>query len=118
MKKLFFTLFFITIASVSYSDTYVCIDKETGKCLGTVNVNPEYISEWNNKYTMKLVDESFNGKQGYEIKIENGKARIATDKEVQDYNKDREFYTKDIQRQKILTELGITQEQLNKLKAE
>ncbi len=77
-----FVIVFMVISAIGYCNLYVAIDKESGQVNGTVEVLPENIGEWAKDFTMKEADESFRGKNGYEIKFEKGKLRPATKEEI------------------------------------
>jgi hypothetical protein len=81
MRYLFLAVLIFT-ANVCFGQMYVAIDKETGEVKGTVDVRPENIGGWAKIYIMKMVDESYRGKKGYEIKFEGGKLRPATPSEI------------------------------------
>lgn len=103
------------VCSCAWADLYVTIDKETGKCLGTAEVNANDIGDWASKYTMKKAGEEYRGKQGYELKFKSGKISPATDKEISDYLKEENNKLKAKKRQDALDTLEITEEDLKKL---
>lgn len=108
----------LLVSGICYGDIYVAIDKETGQVVGSTDVQPESIGEWNKTYTMKKTDESFRGKQGFEIKFENKKLRLATEKEIEDYLKEKEKAARVNKRKQLLEDLGMTEEQLLNLKTQ
>lgn len=63
---------------------YVCLDKITKEPKGITSVREENLSDWEKDFIMIEADESYRGKQGYEIKYENGKLRFATQQEIED----------------------------------
>ena len=77
----------ILLANISYAEIYVALDKESGKVLGTVDVNPENIGEWAKNYTMKKVSEDYRGKKSFEVILDNGKLRPATKEEISEATK-------------------------------
>lgn len=126
MKKISFVVIIVSICIISFlicmstsswGEIYVPIDKETGNPNGMVDINPDSVGEWAKKYNMKKADESYRGKQAYEIKFENSKLRHATKEEIDAYKLEEENKIKALRKQSLLDELGITKQQLDKLKA-
>ena len=62
---------------------YVTLDKVTKEPKGTVEIADKALPDWETKFDMKPVDESFRGKHGFEIKNENNTLRPATKQEVE-----------------------------------
>jgi len=88
---------------------YVCIDKNTMEPKGFTRVSKENLSEWEKDSIMIEVDESYADKQSYEIKYENGKVRLATQEEIDDY------LTQEEQEQKQVVQMRRKQEFLEML---
>lgn len=65
---------------------------------------------------MEEANESFRGKHGNEIKFENGKTRLATKQEIDDYNAQQEQLTSARKKQDALDTLGITTKDIEKIK--
>lgn len=64
---------------------YVTLDKVTKEPTGVVNILPKALPEWEAKFDLIEVDESYRGKHGYELKYENNQIRFATQQEIDDY---------------------------------
>jgi len=60
-------------------------NRETGDIKGTASIADEDILDWTKKNVLKKADDSYRGKESYEIKYEDGKVRHATEQEVTDY---------------------------------
>jgi len=118
MKYIILTGLLLCYCPLAQADIYAVFDKETGECKGTIDINPENISEIAKTYTMKKADESFRGKQEYEIRLENKKLRLATEEEIKNYFNEKERIAKTVKRKELLEELGITEEHLIKLKTQ
>ena len=84
--------------------------------MGMADINPENISDWAKTYTMKLADESYWGKQGYEIKINGGKLRHATEEEITAHKNAQEVAQEANKKAKALETLGLTSEDIEKIK--
>lgn len=106
------------VVNISQAKIYVPIDMETGEMRGTVDVQADNIGEWSKSYTMKIADEKFRGKQGYEIKMDKGKLRLATKEEIEEYLLKAKQENLKIRKKIILDELGVTEEQLDKIKVQ
>lgn len=86
MKKLILTFLLIVCISVTAeAKTYCLFDKETGEGKGTVSIKEEYVADWAKDFILKEGGEKYKGLQGHEIKLEGGKLRKATKKEIKDY---------------------------------
>lgn len=64
---------------------YVCLDKNTKKPMGTVEVLLKALPDWEQKYDMLSVDESYRGKHPHELKYENSVLRHSTQQEIDSY---------------------------------
>jgi hypothetical protein len=116
MKKLLIVIGFLFIASLARSEVYVCFDKETGDAVGMVDIKPDTVGDWAKTYVMKEADESYRGKQGHEMKFENKKLRLATEKEIADHKKEIDDKAKINSRKNALEAIGITEADIAKLK--
>ena len=79
--------------------------------MGTLEANEYTISDWQ-EYTLIPVDESFRGKQHYEIKYDGVNVRHATQQEINAYNQIQE----EAKKQRALDILDIKEKHLDKLK--
>lgn len=75
----------MSICLTANAKTYVLLDKLTDAPKGTASIADSDISDWSKKSTLIEADESYRGKQPYEVKYENGKLRHATTQEISDY---------------------------------
>ena len=88
MKKVLLGLVTILVvfsSSLVFAGNYVVFDKQTGELMGTASVSDKHLLEWTQKNILIEVDNTYKGKQSYEIKYEDGKVRHATEQEVTDY---------------------------------
>ena len=85
MKKCLVVLFAMVVVSVCYADTYVIIDKEDNTIKGVSSISDKHLSDWKKQFDVRKVDDSFNGKQPYEIKYSNGNVRLANKQEIDSY---------------------------------
>ena len=84
--KIFLAILIITgFAHIAQADMYAVFDKETGECRGAVDIKEDYVPDWAKKFILKQADESYRGKQHYEVKLENGSLRLATQQEIDDH---------------------------------
>ena len=116
MNRLLMVIGFLFITNVSYSEIYICLDKESGDVRGMVDIKPDTVGDWAKNFTMKEADESYRGKQGHEMRFENKKLRMATDKEITDYKKEIDDKAKIDSRKSALEMIGITEKDIEKLK--
>ena len=118
MKKIILVFCFVNLLCFnSNAEIYVCLDKETGEPKGMVDIKPENVGDWAKKFTMKLVDESYRGKAGYEIKVNGGKIRHATEIEISDYKKIQVDQAEIVNRASALKAVGLTEADIAKIKA-
>ena len=110
-------LFFMLLSLVCHSETYAVLDKSTNNPLGVTDVSNKSLSSWEKIYKMIPVDESYRGKQPYEIKYDGGIIRKSTPDEISVYKTQKENSVKEAKKQKVLDELGITAEDLDKIKS-
>lgn len=97
---------------------YVCLDKVTKQPKGMVQIdNLKVKDEWDKTHILIEVDDSFIGKLSYEIKYENDKVRLATQVEIDIYKAQEDARIKDEAKARTLTDLGLTQEDIDKVKA-
>ena len=88
MKKVLLgliTILVVSSSSVVVADIYVVFNRETGDIKGTASIADEDILDWTKKNVLKKADDSYRGKESYEIKYEDGKVRHSTEQEVTDY---------------------------------
>lgn len=85
MKKIILVIAICFMAQLSFAATYALFDKETGECRGTASINEDYVADWAKNYILKEADSSYQGKQGYEVKLEGGKLKHATKGEIDAY---------------------------------
>ena len=107
---------FLFITNVSYSEIYICLDKESGDVRGMVDIKPDTVGDWAKTYVMKEANESYRGKQGYEMKYVNQKLRLSTEKEIADYKKEIDDKVKINSRKNALEAIGISEKDIEKLK--
>jgi hypothetical protein len=117
MKKFILLAVFMLFPSFVFGDVYVCVSKDTGQPAGVVDIKPDRVSEWAKLFTMKIADESFRGKDGYEIKVVDSKLRLATKQEIDAYKAANKIEMDAGRKQDIMNTLGITEDDLVKLKA-
>lgn len=103
MRYLIILTGLILMANVSCAEIYAVFDKETGECKGTVDIKEDYVSDWAKNFILKRADESYRGKQSFEVKLEKGKLRHATQEEIVEATKPIIFET-------------LSQEEIKKLK--
>lgn len=86
MKKVLFVLIVAMLCcQLANAEVYALFNKETGEGHGTVSINENYVADWAQKYILKLAGEEYRGKKGYEVKLEGGVLRLATQQEIDDY---------------------------------
>lgn len=96
---------------------YICLDKITNEPKGTVIIeNPEVKKEWDKTHMLVEAEEEFAGKQPYEMKYENGKARLATQAEIDIYTAAKNQETVAQQKERALNVLGLTQKDVDSIK--
>lgn len=118
VKGFLFTLaLIIAIPLNAQAKVYVCMSKTTGEPQGTVDINPENVGQWASSYTMVEADESYRGLMGFEVKYENKKLRKSTEKEISDYKQAEEAEMIAKQKENALATLGLSQHDLDKVKA-
>ena len=96
--------------------TYVTLDKNTKEPQGFASIHYKDIKDWEERFDLVEVDDSYRSKQGYEIKYENGKVRHATKQEIEAYETQLEQQQKAKVKEQVMETLGITQENIDKLK--
>ncbi len=96
--------------------TYVTLDKNTKEPQGFASIHYKDIKDWEERFDLVEVDDSYRSKQGYEIKYENGKVRLATQQEIDAYKQQQETALKEATKEQAMETLGITQENLDRLK--
>ena len=106
----------LTIPFSAQAVIYVALDKESGEVKGMVDISPDSVGDWAKTYVMKEADESYRGKQGYEMKYVNQKLRMATEKEITDYKKEIDDKAKIDSRKNALEAIGISEKDIEKLK--
>jgi hypothetical protein len=116
MRILFTVIGLLLFSSISNAEIYVCLDKETGEPKGMVDIKPDTIGDWAKKFTMKQTDESYRGKAGHEIKIEDGKIRHATETEIADYKKVQAEQAEVVNKENALKAVGLTSADIEKIK--
>ena len=115
MKILIFLILVLVFScSFAYADLYAVF--EGNDCKGTASVDDVSLSDWEKDYTMIKVDESYRGKQGYEIELKDGNPALKTKETIDAYKLQKENEAKASRKQALLNELGITEQQLQKLK--
>ena len=87
--------------SASFASLYVALDGNDPK--GVTSVKDKYLSDWEKDYTMIKVGEEYRGKNGYEIKYDGSKLRLATQQEIDNHLNQvevqaRENYLKDLKK--------------------
>lgn len=89
MKKILLVVVVMCMfMQVASADLYVTFSRETGEIMGTASISDEGVLEWTKKHILKKADESYRGKQPYEIKYEDGVLRLATQEEIDTYKTD------------------------------
>lgn len=97
---------------------YVSRDKTTGKPQGTAEIDdPKVLADWRQKLIMEKVDDSFRGKNSFEIVFENGKSRHATQQEIDAHWQKHDQDKKVAHRHQLLDDLGLTEAHLDKIRA-
>lgn len=76
--------------SICEAKIYVALDKSTGEAKRFVDIDEKVIGDWAKNFIMIEADESYRGKEGYEIKFENQKLRFATQIEIDTYKQAQE----------------------------
>ena len=85
MKIFLAILLIVSFSYISHADIYAVFDKESGECKGVNDIKEDYVPDWAKNYILKIADESYRGKPHYEVKLENGNLRLATQQEIDDY---------------------------------
>ena len=90
IKKLIYVLIVFSLITIFLSmdasaKIYCLFDKETGEGHGATSIREDYVPDWAKKFILKEADKSYKGKKGYEIKMESGKLRHATQEEIDFY---------------------------------
>lgn len=85
MKIILFVILITSFYLTANADIYVCLSKTDGSPQGVVDIRPEALPDWAENFIMIPADESYRGKQSYEIKYKNQKLRHATQAEIDDY---------------------------------
>ena len=116
MKKLLFVIGLLLIASIAEAKIYVCLSKTDGTPQGAVDINETAIADWAKKFTMIEADESYRGKQGYEMKYQGQKLRHATEQEISDYKQTQEQSSEALKKASVLATLGLEQKDIAKIK--
>lgn len=95
---------------------YACIDKITKEPMGVADLEVNILSEWESKYILKAVGESFRGKQASDLKYINETILLKTQQELDDDKIQDDNKEKEIKKQDILDILGLTEDNLLKIK--
>ena len=114
--RLIIVILSLLAATSCFAEVYIALDKDSGEPQGTVEVKPDNLADWSKTYTMKQADESYRGKARYEIKIDDGKIRHATEQEIKSYKDAQEVIQKDEATKAALATLGITAKDIAKIK--
>ena len=86
MKKLILiSILLVFVSSWVFADVFALFDSETGEGKGVVSIKEDYVSDWAKNFILKKADETYKGKKGHEIILEQGKLRHATEQEISDY---------------------------------
>lgn len=117
MKGVIFFIGLLLICKLSYAKLYACVDKGTDIIKGITNITDKVKNEWEQHFNLYEVDESFRGMQGYELKLIDGKIYKKTLEELEQDKINLEQEQKIKRKQKILFDLGLTEEILGKIKA-
>ena len=96
---------------------YVKLKKGTNEVLGTVSVSPLVLNDWEKDYTMIPAGEDYRGKSKIEITSDAGKLRFATQQEIDAHKQSMEQATRVDKKEEALAALGLTQADLDKVKA-
>jgi len=116
MKKILFTLVILMFCYQAEAKVYCLFDKTTGEGKGTASIKEDYVSDWAKDFILKEADESYRGKHGHEIKLENGKLRKSTEQEIAAYEHAQEQASEAAQKQRVLDILGLNTEDITKIK--
>ena len=95
---------------------YVCVDKTTNEPRGVTDIDDASRQEWENDFLLIDAVETLRGKQGYEIKITDGKATENTKEAISQYRTQMAERAERENFDSILKMLGITNDQLKKIK--
>ena len=79
--KVFLCIFMVCICVNAHAKMYVTADKTTGDPLGVVHVRDEHKKSWEERYDLIDADESFAGKEAWEMKKDGDTIRHATKQE-------------------------------------
>ena len=85
MKTILLVILIVSFCLTANAKTYVLRDKLTGSPVGVASISEKHISDWAKKFILTEADETYKGKQSYEMKYESGKLRHATTQEISDY---------------------------------
>ena len=116
MKRILLLMILLLIPFICQAKTYVVIDKEMGEVKGVVDITDEARLEWTQFHILKEVGEEFRGKTSDEIKVSGNAVKLATDKEIGIKQQENILRKQVKEKEKILTILGITEEQLEAIK--
>lgn len=114
MKKSLFLIWFVLIASFAYADLYALFNGSD--CKGVTSIKDEHTSNWTKKFTLYKVNETFRGKQGYEIELKSGKPSLKSQADIDTYKQQKEAEAKAKEKTDTLTSLGLTEQDLQKIK--
>lgn len=117
MKKIILITVVLFIASFAEAKVYVCLDKSTGEPKGMTDIDEKTIGDWAKKFVMVEADESYRGKSGSEIKYEDQKLRHATEAEIASQKQAKEAEAIVSRKQKALDEIGLTIDDITRIKA-
>ncbi len=112
--KIIVCLFLFT--GICFADGYYAVI-EGGTPKGVSWQTDKTLINMQKKYTMIKVGQEFVGKQRYEIKYDGSKVRLATQQEIDDFIQQQEQAAEIVKKQTALNTLGITQTDIDKLKA-
>ncbi len=116
MKTILLSLLIVGFCLTANADYYVFFDKETGECLGVSSISQDTVIEKAKQYILKQGDETYRGKQGYEIKFENGKLRHATKAEKDTYKAEKKAEQDTKRKADALELIGLTEDDIAKIK--
>ena len=110
MKKVIYILVVISLITISLptivqAKIYAVRDKLTGEPRGITSISDTYVNDWAKDFILTEVDESYQGKQHYELRYEGGAMRKATQQEIDVYKAQKETDKEAILIQKFLDKL-------------
>ncbi len=114
--KLLVILLTLLMTTVCYADVYVCLDKVTNEPKGMVDIHPGALTAWGESFIMIPADESYRGRNPWELKFEGNKLRHATKNEIQLYKDQLKDEQKALKKQDALNTLGLSESDIDKIK--